>query len=54
MLQELNDVMKMELIADKQCGEIQQVRCYWVLHALMYRTVVYLDIVVTTVIYIVS
>jgi hypothetical protein len=27
MLQELSDVMKMELIADKQLGEIQQVRC---------------------------
>jgi len=31
MLQELNDVMKVELIADKQCSEIQQVRCYFVL-----------------------
>jgi len=30
MLQELNDVMKMELIADKQCSEIKQVRCYCV------------------------
>lgn len=28
MLQVLNDVMKMELVADKQCGEIEQVRCY--------------------------
>lgn len=27
MLQGLNDVMKMELIADKQCSEIKQVRC---------------------------
>jgi len=27
MLQELNDVMKMELIADKQCSEIKQVGC---------------------------
>jgi hypothetical protein len=26
MLQVLNDVMKMELIADKQCDEIKQVR----------------------------
>jgi hypothetical protein len=30
MLQELNDVMKVELIADKQCSEIKQVRCYCV------------------------
>jgi hypothetical protein len=27
MLQELNDVMKMELIAGKECSEIKQVRC---------------------------
>jgi hypothetical protein len=38
MLQTLNDVMKMELIEDKQCGEIKQVRCYCVcvFHSVMY------------------
>jgi hypothetical protein len=29
-LQTLNDVMKMELIEDKHCGEIKQVRYYCV------------------------
>lgn len=38
MLQTLNDVMKMELIEDKHCGEIKQVRCYCVcvFHSVMY------------------